>query len=63
VRKILQFSWIFLTFNESANRGCKKAYLQELHKRKKSGSSMVISKLKEMRNGHLLMLGEDLDVQ
>ena len=49
------------TLKESTIRGWKKAYLQELHKRKKSGSSMVVSELKEKKNGHPLMLGEDLD--
>ena len=45
------------TLNESTIRGWKKACLQELHKRKKFGSSMVVSELKEKRNGCPLMLG------
>ena len=49
------------TLNESTIRGWKKAYLQELHKRKKSGSNMVVNELKEKKNGRPLMLGEDLD--
>ena len=49
------------TLNESTIRGWKKAYLQELHKRKKSGSSMVVNELKEKKNGRPLILGEDLD--
>jgi len=61
-KAIRRFSGDFgKTLNESTIRGWKKAYLQELHKRKKSGSSMVVNELKEKKNGRPLMLGEDLD--
>ena len=34
--------------------------MQELHKRKKSSSSMVVNELKEKKNGRTSKLGEDL---
>ena len=62
VNAIRKFSKNFdQMLKESTIRGWKKAYLKELHLRKKSGSSIVVSELNEKKNGRPLMLGEDLD--
>ena len=62
VKTIRRFSKDFdKTLKESTIRGWKKAYLQELHLRKKAGVSIVVSEIKEKKNGRPLMLGEDLD--
>ena len=54
VAAIRRFSKEFgSTLKESTIRGWKKAYLQELHARKKSGESIVINVLEEKRMGAL----------
>ena len=62
VRAIRRFSKEFgSTLKESTIRGWKKAYLQQLHARKKSGDSTAITAIVEKKDGRPLMLGADLD--
>ena len=55
------FKGLESTLEESNIRGWKKAYLQELHTRKKSGKTIVINTMEEKKNEQPLMLGEELD--